>query len=232
MVCAENRSIHRFPVRPPTSTCIHESNTCRHCLRAWIKSEFKSKVWNLIDCPECRSRLQYEDVKQFAPPEIFRRYDKLNTRAAMEAIPGFQWCIAKGCRSGQIHEGENLMPRFKCVECKASHCIPHQIKWHKGETCAQYDYRTNADFKKAEDKASRKLIKETAKKCPGCGWHIEKREGCDHMTCSKCRHEFCWLCLAPWNLIRKRGPQMHKQTCSMFAAGDAVHEPVDLLNLF
>lgn len=27
---------------------------------------------------------------------------------------------------------------------------------------------------------------------------IEKNQGCMHMTCSQCRHEFCWLCQGPW----------------------------------
>lgn len=202
MVCAETLSVRRFPRRPPTTQCEHEINTCRHCLRGWIRSEFKSKVWDQLDCPECRARMEYDDVKQFAPPEVFRRYvpqlkslgskgfadvlsryDRLSTRAALEAIPGFRWCIAKGCKSGQVHDEWDRTPRFRCVACKASHCVAHQIPWHRKESCAQYDYRTDSKIKKAEDSASRKLIKELAKKCPGCKWNIEKNNGCDHMTC-------------------------------------------------
>jgi len=30
--------------------------------------------------------------------------------------------------------------------------------------------------------------------CPRCGIPIKKNGGCDHMTCRKCTHEFCWIC--------------------------------------
>ncbi len=34
-----------------------------------------------------------------------------------------------------------------------------------------------------------------AKPCPGCGVPIYRNSGCQHMTCNRCRHEFCWICL-------------------------------------
>jgi len=37
------------------------------------------------------------------------------------------------------------------------------------------------------------------KPCPKCARPIEKNQGCMHMTCSQCRHEFCWLCTGPWS---------------------------------
>lgn len=140
LICVESRPVSRFPSRPPTLQCSHPPHVCRPCLRKWIHSEFKSRVWDQLNCPECSSKMQHDDVKEFAPFEVFRKYDALSTKVALEAIPGFRWCIAKGCKSGQVHEGE-LTPKFKCVACKVSHCAIHGVKWHKGETCAEYDYR-------------------------------------------------------------------------------------------
>eukprot|EP00494_Astrolonche_serrata_P032430 UN32699 len=36
------------------------------------------------------------------------------------------------------------------------------------------------------------------KKCTQCRVPIEKNQGCNHMTCRNCKHEFCWLCKGAW----------------------------------
>jgi hypothetical protein len=139
LICTDIRPLHRFPDRTPTSRCTHLNSVCRRCLRTWIQSEFSIKIWNEINCPICAARMQYDDMQEFAPRDVFRRYDKLTTKAVYDSIPNYRWCIIKGCKSGQVHPPGTS--RFRCQSCRKSHCVVHLTAWHKGETCEEYDYR-------------------------------------------------------------------------------------------
>lgn len=59
------------------------------------------------------------------------------------------------------------------------------MPWHDGKTCQQVDEEDDERF--IEDEVG-------AKKCTGCGIWTVKTEGCRHMTCVKCRAEWCWGC--------------------------------------
>ncbi|KAE9394687.1 hypothetical protein BT96DRAFT_1022402 [Gymnopus androsaceus JB14] len=50
-----------------------------------------------------------------------------------------------------------------------------------------------------DDSETANWIKSNTKECGKCESTIEKNGGCNHMTCKKCRHEFCWVCMGPWS---------------------------------
>ncbi|KAJ3966704.1 hypothetical protein EV361DRAFT_832400 [Lentinula raphanica] len=55
-------------------------------------------------------------------------------------------------------------------------------------------------LKKCEDDSeTANWIKSNTKECSQCQSTIEKNGGCNHMTCKKCKYEFCWVCMGPWS---------------------------------
>lgn len=53
--------------------------------------------------------------------------------------------------------------------------------------------------KNSSESANANWLLVNTKPCPACRVHIEKNQGCNHMTCRSCRHEFCWLCFHEWS---------------------------------
>jgi len=52
--------------------------------------------------------------------------------------------------------------------------------------------RMYEDYK--QQKASKWLMRQIAKPCPGCGVFISRSYGCNHMICTKCEQHFCFQC--------------------------------------
>lgn len=73
-----------------------------------------------------------------------------------------------------------------CGECKMDLCSGGCGRIYHGETPCEISL----------DEATNAFVQETSKPCPNpnCNVHIHKTEGCNHMTCSRCRTEFCWIC--------------------------------------
>ena len=72
-----------------------------------------------------------------------------------------------------------------CYDCKMDLCTGGCGRVYHGETECSISF----------DEASILFIDETSKKCPGtCSSNIFKSDGCNHITCNRCRTEFCYTC--------------------------------------
>lgn len=214
LVCGNSKPTLNFPANPPTSSCKHPIQTCSACLSAWMASEIDSKGIEGIKCPECPQVLTYLNVQCAASPATFLTYDTLTTRAALGNLPDFAYCLSPTCSSGQEnHANANFM---HCVACGYEQCASHLVPWHVGETCAEYTYRTSGQKQRDDEVRTERMLDDVSQKCPnpaGCGWRIQKVDGCDHMTCRRCRWEFCWACGAGQEEIRRVGNTAHRADC-------------------
>ncbi|CAB4489698.1 unnamed protein product [Rhizophagus irregularis] len=187
--------------RKITSKCSHRAVVCVECVNKHIKNQSNEKQILEIPCPTkgCKKKMERHDIKNIATKQVFEAYDELAYKIAIQRIPEFRWCKAP-CGAGQIHIGKDEAPIVICEGCGAHSCYKHEVAWHTGQTCKEYD-----ESIKQSDFATADYISRETKGCPGCSIPIEKDGGCDHITCTKCSHEFCWLCLY-------KHPS-HKPTC-------------------
>lgn len=68
------------------------------------------------------------------------------------------------------------------------------FQWHPTMSCEENTRRLAADGQ--SDGHGIPFDNDLIKCCPMCAVPIEKDEGCAQMMCKRCKHVFCWYCLA------------------------------------
>lgn len=78
--------------------------------------------------------------------------------------------------------------------CGERICFKCGNEGHFPATCQMAEEWLNNE---KSDSANLQYIKLNCEPCPKCKTQIEKNAGCQHMTCKKCLHEYCWVCKKP-----------------------------------
>eukprot|EP01084_Bolivina_argentea_P097605 175455_1 len=102
-----------------------------------------------------------------------------------------------------ISKGHVLGSKFRdisegvFIQCKCGFdlCFLCLEEYHAPATCFQVE---NWNFKCLKESENAQWIVTNTKKCPKCFTRIERNHGCNHMVCSKCQYEFCWVCMGSW----------------------------------
>jgi hypothetical protein len=187
---------------------------CNKCVYKHTKFTLSNIHNTNVTCPEarCTGIFTYEGIHRILDigrdKTLFEQYDLRVTVKLLKEIPDFVMCAHPGCNSGQLHyPNEYFCRKVICIKCKGETCSYHGIIWHTGLTCHQYD------GEKTVDNPSKKWIHRNTKQCPRCHRNIQKNGGCDHMACINCGHQFCWYCLADYQLVYTGGVHEHRMTC-------------------
>jgi hypothetical protein len=156
---------------------------CRSCVVQYLSLKIVESQVLELKCPgdSCRHLMTEDQVKEFVP-ELYAKYTKFKVRAQLCKDPSVRWCSQLDCDG--VMRGSQEQLQMTCPVCGREQCYNCGSQWHLGKTCDQLIDDTYEQWVRGRE----------VQLCPRCKRKIEKIEGCNHMTCSMCSHQWCWLC--------------------------------------
>ena len=177
------------------------------CMTEYIMEEIKRKGPLSIDslCPYdgCGFMITQsivDDNCDGVKKALFQKFCMDNfTQLSPYVVP----CLNSNCPKYFLASESSVLPSdclpqlYAICDCGCNACLGCQSKGHEPLKCEMYK-QWEESIGQILDSLNENWKKSNSKKCPGCKVDIQKNEGCMHMTCAKCRHEFCWLCMGDW----------------------------------
>ena len=176
---------------------------CVSCYIQYLSSKIKDEGEAArIQCPAngCNRIVDSKTLDFLVEESLKNRYRELLTRTYVDDRDNLKWCPAPNCvyavQCGvKKKDLRRIVPTVGC-KCHHQFCFGCALPDHQPAPCPL----VKKWVKKCEDDSeTANWISANTKECPKCGSTIEKNGGCNHMTCRKCRHEFCWMCMGVWS---------------------------------
>lgn len=196
------------------ASCAHR--VCKDCMKKYITTEISHSRLSIC-CPVCPLQIHPNKIKTILnDEELYLKYENFMLRRVIAAEPDARWCPAPDCGYVVIASGCASCPELKCGRdgCNTTFCYHCKQEWHPNDTCMGASIKRGRNNPYAftmsglveENALSQKTTKsgqqstltsDDIKECPVCGSRIIKMNdgSCNHMTCSICETEFCWLCM-------------------------------------
>ncbi|KAL3527595.1 hypothetical protein ACH5RR_012251 [Cinchona calisaya] len=170
--------------------CRHEF--CRSCLVEQCESAIKSQDSFPIHCAQkgCGALVLLADLRYLLSKEKFEELFRASLAAYVAGSGGlYRFCPSPDCPS--VYRVTNSGAPFVCSACYVETCTRCHLEYHPFLSCEKY-----LEFKDDPDSSLKEwcIGKENVKKCPVCGFTIEKVDGCNHIEC-RCGKHVCWVCL-------------------------------------
>ena len=184
---------------------------CGHrvCIKCWSQ-EIVTIIGKGVS--SINSKCPYVDCNIRIPPSIFRnylndadyrKYEKYLLNSFVDNNKKLRWCPGKNCN--RIIEILGTPITEVTCSCKEKFCFNCGDSIHTPATCDMY--KKWLDKINLEGDTGNWLAMHT-KLCPKCKALTEKNTGCNHMTCTICKYEYCWVCLENW------GPHIKDYGCN------------------
>ncbi|XP_058832850.1 uncharacterized protein LOC131690825 [Topomyia yanbarensis] len=193
---------------------------CTECMTAYIEFEISEGAYE-VSCPDAMCPAQgiitIGEITSLASSSLVEKHHRYRLNREVELDKFRTWCPRAGCeticlvgqnqsqpssnsssdRIVQIQPSSSNLPSpcaVHCPTCREDFCSGCKKAWHPTMSCEENTRRLAADGQ--TDALGIPFDNDLIKCCPMCAVPIEKDEGCAQMMCKRCKHVFCWYCLA------------------------------------
>lgn len=204
-VCLESKTTILLPCCALT--------VCEDCLRLYVSSQVRmAKSYVSCPSPDCTGYLEEGLLLSGLTNEEVARYRYFLELSQLDSStkPCPQCSHFTSLKTQPPNRSEHKY-KIQCDSCQFLWCFKCHAPWHNGLKCREYRkgdtlLRTWASVIEHGQR--------NAQKCPQCKIHIQRTEGCDHMTCTQCNTNFCYRCGERYRHLRFFGD--HTSNLSVF----------------
>ncbi|XBW35780.1 hypothetical protein QEN19_001352 [Hanseniaspora menglaensis] len=179
---------------------------CKNCYSMYFKTNISDNTEIKCIGGSCNKTISYTSIKNFnkiyfenlvnfSVLQSFNDFNNTNINSCPESDCE-NVILSKTCTD--FSNKNNLSVNIEPVSCLASHkfCLSCKKEFHSPITCNLL----KKWFNKINDgNESLNWVLNNTQPCPTCDVDIEKVDGCNHMKCGFCKHEFCWICQKDWS---------------------------------
>ncbi|KAL4487189.1 hypothetical protein ABPG72_017908 [Tetrahymena utriculariae] len=156
---------------------------CIECFRTYLSEEIMiSKIENL-KCPHCSCTLSEQTIIDHTTASLYKKYQIFLRNTLINKDPLKRFCPTPNCDQ-IISLNHKDQKNAKCNSCKTVICCQCNRIDHLGISCEDLLEKEIEDLTDSRD----------IQRCNKCKSLVQKVQGCNHMTCSICSYQWCWLC--------------------------------------
>lgn len=202
------------PLQSSSSTSTSKPTSVRHefcedCYAHYVIGKIREGEARTIECMEtgCKqivdentiiNLLKSQGQAQYQP--LLEKFQTLLNRTFVDDSASLKFCPAPNCVYAiECHVSKKsldaVVPSVTC-NCGYRFCFGCSLPDHQPCICPVVKMWHK---KCADDSETANWISAHTKECAKCHSTIEKNGGCNHMTCKKCKYEFCWVCQGVWS---------------------------------
>jgi len=168
---------------------------CNDCWDYYVSDKIKDGI-TTINCMMSGCHLILEDskfVKRHTPTDVYEKYCLFLVKNFTQNHQFLHFCPAPDCEFVLKNDGARHTLKCKCGKKFCPRCSS------EGHFPCSCDTLEKWKKKCADDSETYNWLNVNTQSCPKCKVSIEKNGGCNHMTCWKCRNDFCWICGSNWS---------------------------------